>query len=289
MFDLPYWAGAALLTFGLPLVAEAGFQFHGVMRRSRLAAAAPNTPEELAQFLSRAIALLSLLLAFTLSSAAARHEARREMVAQEADQIVTTYLRAQLLEEPARGRLSGLLGQYARHRRTDIEDFAAGTSARARSAAVVEADQRRLWTALTEARRQPDADQLKTKFLESMNSMFTSARLTHAAMEARTARSIILLLLFYSSVVAVISGYHMSVVGKRYPLLSGTLLTMFAWVMLTVDDLDHPGKGLINIGTAPLTRTIEWIDRSEAAGASATPGSGAGGEAGQPLPQQPPP
>ena len=48
------------------------------------------------------LGLVGLLLAFGLTMAVGRYEARRGLVVQEANDIGTTYLRAQLLAEPAR-------------------------------------------------------------------------------------------------------------------------------------------------------------------------------------------
>ena len=57
-------------------------------------------------------ALLSLLVAFTISGAASRFEARRELVAQEVNAIGTAYLRLDLLAPDARSALQGLVRQY---------------------------------------------------------------------------------------------------------------------------------------------------------------------------------
>src|SRR5687767_4555372 len=56
------------------------------------------------------LGLLALLMAVN------RYEERRQLVVDEANAIGTSYLRAQLLDEPHRSRLGGLLIQYTNNR-----------------------------------------------------------------------------------------------------------------------------------------------------------------------------
>src|SRR6185503_21194414 len=58
------------------------------------------------------LGLVGLVLAFGLSLAVGRYEARRTAVVDEANAIGTTYLRAQLIAEPARTRSLALLREY---------------------------------------------------------------------------------------------------------------------------------------------------------------------------------
>ena len=62
------------------------------------------------------LGLLGLLLAFSFGMVLNRYEARRELVTSEANAIGTAYLRAQLLDEPHRSRLSQLLFAYTSNR-----------------------------------------------------------------------------------------------------------------------------------------------------------------------------
>ena len=62
------------------------------------------------------LGLLALLLGFTLAHAVDRFEARRLLVLEEANAIGTTYLRAQVLGQPHRSRISRLLIDYTENR-----------------------------------------------------------------------------------------------------------------------------------------------------------------------------
>lgn len=65
---------------------------------------------------SAVLGLLALLMGFTYALAVDRYETRRALVLEEANAIGTTYLRAQLLEEPHRARIGALLVAYTDNR-----------------------------------------------------------------------------------------------------------------------------------------------------------------------------
>ena len=59
------------------------------------------------------LALLGLLLGFSFAIAGARHEARRELLVEEANSIGTTARQAKLLPEPHAANIVQLLREYA--------------------------------------------------------------------------------------------------------------------------------------------------------------------------------
>src|SRR5215471_9287015 len=61
---------------------------------------------------SAVLALLGLLLGFSFALAGTRHEARRELLVEEANSIITTSRRAQLLPEPHAANVANLLREY---------------------------------------------------------------------------------------------------------------------------------------------------------------------------------
>jgi hypothetical protein len=71
-----------------------------------------NTDKDSATVRSAVLALLGLLLGFSFAIAGARHEARRELLVEEANSVVTTARRAQLLPEPHAANVVQLLREY---------------------------------------------------------------------------------------------------------------------------------------------------------------------------------
>ena len=84
---------------------------------------------------SAVLALLGLLLGFSFALAGTRHETRRELLVEEANSIVTTARRAQLLPEPHAANVAQLLREYVplrieAHREAQFSDQFATTRKR---------------------------------------------------------------------------------------------------------------------------------------------------------------
>jgi hypothetical protein len=84
---------------------------------------------------SAVLALLGLLLGFSFAIAGARHEARRELLVEEANSIGTTARRAQLLPEPHAANVAQFLREYVplrieAHREAQFSDQFATTRKR---------------------------------------------------------------------------------------------------------------------------------------------------------------
>ena len=115
-----------------------------------------------------ALGFLALLMAFSFSMALGRYEERRHLVVQEANAIGTAYLRAQLLDEPHRSRLSGLLFQYTDNR------IALGTGNHSGLDGQIALNDRLLtdiWAAVTAARDSAAAHGISTPLLTSYNEV----------------------------------------------------------------------------------------------------------------------
>src|SRR3954467_2613204 len=79
---------------------------HALRRRSN------TVKEPFAGLQPALLGVVGLLLAFGLTLAVGRHEARRSAVVADANAIGTAYLRAETLAEPARTRSLDLLRRY---------------------------------------------------------------------------------------------------------------------------------------------------------------------------------
>lgn len=113
--DVPILLLGALLFASM---AGAGLIGHALrLRANRIATYRHETADgQEGYIVSAVLGLLALLMGFTLSMALDRFEIRRVLVLTEANAIKTTYLRAQVLGEPHRARLSRLLVEYTDNR-----------------------------------------------------------------------------------------------------------------------------------------------------------------------------
>ena len=116
---------------------------------------------------SAVLALLGLLLGFSFALAGARHETRRELLVEEANSIITTARRAQLLPEPHAANMAHLLREYVplrieAHREAQSSDRFATT--RKRTADL----QDRMWAeAVAAAAERPSP--ITASFIASLN------------------------------------------------------------------------------------------------------------------------
>ena len=113
------------------------------------------------------LGLLALLIAFTFAIALDRFDTRRANVLQESNAIGTTYLRAQLLEEPHRARISNLLVDYT-NTRVALATVPRGSE---QLALLKKSDQLivDLWTATVAAFPSIRGYDVSNSFLSSMN------------------------------------------------------------------------------------------------------------------------
>lgn len=239
---MPLWAVGLLVLLALLAAVECGRFLHRILSRSAGEAAA--VPDQL---LAAVLGLLALLLGFTFSLALSRHEARRDLVIQEANAIGTTWLRAQLLEEPQRGAMRGLLVAYVDSRLgwSEADDPAVG---QARTADL----QRRLWTVMGAAIRKDSAPLLSRGVMDAMNESFDLAAARSAARMARLPAQVVNVLLLYMLLSAAMLGYVLSGEGRAHRIATAQLMVLLVLAFSLILDLDRPRSGAIHVSQQPL-------------------------------------
>jgi hypothetical protein len=197
------------------------------------------------------LGVVALILAFGLALAVGRYEGRRSAVVDEANAIGTTYLRAQTLAEPTRGRSLSLLVQY-----TDASirlSKAIPGSASARGIIATESRlERQLWALAGQALAAAPVASAPRLYVESLNEMidFESARV--AGLNNRVPGPVLFLEIVSAAVGLALLAFYLSVLGRGVltVLLAAGLVTMLLYVTF---DLDRPTRGLITVPATPLT------------------------------------
>ena len=189
--------------------------------------------------MSAVLGLLALLLGFTFALAIDRFDNRRAMVVEEANAIGTTWLRAQLLDEPHRTRISALLESYTenRLRLASTDDVDRRLALLDRS----EQYQFELWRATAEALRPIRNTELASSFTDTMNNAIDIAAERKAARRAHVPPRVLSALLLYMAVSAFAIGY--AVLGVRVKWASVVLLVLVTLAYLLILDIDHPTRG----------------------------------------------
>jgi hypothetical protein len=238
-------AGGALGLMLLAAVAGMALRAHQDRR-----AKAPRSDDQEGYIVTAVLGLLALLLAFTFALTVDRFEARRRLVFEESNAIKTTYLRAQLLDEPHRTRISRLLIGYTNNRIA----MARASPGRARIA-LAEANDRfitELWVATSAAFDSIKHLDFSNSFLESMNRLIDLNAARRAERLAHVPALVFAVLLTYLVVTAGVLGYVL--VGWRGRGAACFMLLLLLLSLVLVIDLDRPVGGVQREDQAPMER-----------------------------------
>ncbi len=231
--------GTGIVTLLVLLVAAAVGQFvrRAQLRRSHAmdSESEPSVAQE-GYLLSSSLGLLGLLLAFSFGMVINRYEARRELVTKEANAIGTAYLRAQLLDEPHRSRLSGLLVAYAdnRIRLATADDQKAYFATNDRLLTEI-------WAAVTAARESALDHGLTTALLSTYNEVIDLDTERKLAWQLRVPAEVLFLLLMFLAVTAAVVGHQVD--GPRGKRAALVLFVLLALSITVITDINRPVTG----------------------------------------------
>lgn len=202
----------------------------------------PERKEQMATIRDGLFILVSLLLGFTLTLAAARFVERRSLLVEEGISIGTTYLRASTLAQPYRDHSKQLLREYVD---TRLELDNVGVDAARFNAALNRSKrlQEELWLdAATVA--QNDRTAITAVYVNSLNETIDLHEKRVAAFENRVPQPIWLLIMS-TSVIAVFT--RGSTLTSRFWLTLILVPITIAIVVALIADLDTPSRGLIRL------------------------------------------
>ena len=205
--------------------------------------------------LSSVLGLLALLVAFTFSIALDRFDTRRANVLLEANAIGTTYLRAQLLEQPHRARISKLLTDY-----TDVRLAAATVSPGPRQRALLATSDRLivdLWTATVAASPSMRPYSFSHSFLDTMNNLIDMDAARKAGRQAHVPAAVFLALFLYQFVAAAVISYVVS--GRTSRRTAWVLFALFGLLLLLIIDIDRPTSGAITESQEPMLQLQAFL------------------------------
>ena len=216
------------------------------------------------------VGFVALILAFGLTLAVGRYEARRDALVDEANAIGTTYLRAQTLIEPVRAPSLRLLRQYTDDR--IALSNAVPDSARFRRASLEsQAIQRRLWGLAGEALNASPQASAPRLYVETLNEMIDAHTTRLAALENHIPDAVMYLQIGISALAFGVLGLYLALLGRGVlPPLIGAV--MVAVLLLVIFDLDRPHRGFITVPSAPLVaQRASMVPPPAAVGPAITP------------------
>src|SRR6266487_688718 len=210
------------------------------------------------------LGFMALILAFALSLAVGRYDSRRAEVVNDANAIGTTYLRAQTLPEPMRGRSLTLIMRY-----TDVEfnlsHVVPGSAAANHTVAEGSALQRQLWSLSAQAVQQQPVATAPRLYEESLNDMIDEQTVRVAGLSNRVPTEVLLLEIIGAAIGLALLGLHVGVLGRGMVavLLAAAMVSMLLYVTF---DLDRPTRGLIQVPDTSIVQLRASMKLPPAAG-----------------------
>lgn len=277
MRQLGQWfAGLSLtgLTLGLlAMMLAAGLAGYGLRRLVHWRAGDRIEEADLSQesyLVGSMLGLLALLLAFSLSIAINRFDERRQLVVHEANAIGTAYLRAQLLDEPHRSRLSSLLVGYTDNRiKLAVVEPAQGERLLAENDRLLT----EIWAGVTAARESALAHGISTPVLLAFNEVIDLDTERKMARRMRVPSEVLEVVLGFLVLTAGVLGYVLE--GRRSRVGAAFLFVLLSLYVATLADLNRPTSGNIKESQEPMLLLRESLrsqpppvfDRFKAVGA----------------------
>jgi hypothetical protein len=192
------------------------------------------------------LGLLALLLAFSFSLALQRYEERRHLVIDEANAIATSYLRAQLLDEPHRSRLSRLLIDYTDNR------IRLGTVSGDQKANLARNDRIliEIWAAVMAARDSANRHGVSTAIFLAFNQVGSLDSERKIARQVRVPQPVLLLLYGFMGTTAAVLGYVLE--ERRSWIGAISLFILLSLYVGIVVDLNRPTSGNVTESQEPM-------------------------------------
>jgi hypothetical protein len=242
---------AALLFTGMCLAAVIGVLLNRLVAaqaaRSQAGDEAGTAEGQEGYIVSAVLGLLALLMGFTFSLAVDRFETRRHLVLDEANAIGTTYLRAQLLPEPHRARMTDILVRYTNNRILLAEAGPEKMSPFLATNDVLITD---MWAATASAFDAIKTLDFSSAYLDSVNAVIDLDASRKTARAARVPAEVFVVLFIYLFVTAGVLGYVLK--GKRGRMSAVFLLGLLTLSLLLIIDVDRPVAGGVIEGQAPM-------------------------------------
>jgi hypothetical protein len=240
---LPLWGVFIAILFIVLISVECGYGL-GKYRRRRHE---EEKEASLGTMVGATLGLLAFILAFTFGLAAARFDARRQVLLDEANAIGTTYLRAGML--PERGEeIRALLRNYVD---TRLEAVRSGNIAEGIRRS--ENLQHQIWADAEAVGQKNPNSIIVGLFVQSLNEVIDlHAKRVQAGVRSRIPGAIWLGLFAVAALSLATMGYQAGLVGTRRSLAVFAVAFTFSVVIELIADLDRSQQGVLRVSQRAL-------------------------------------
>jgi hypothetical protein len=218
-----------------------------VGHRYRLVSHDPNDPESSAGVgpaIGTVLALMGLVLAFCFSSAAARLDASRKTILDEANAIETAWLRIDVADKEAQPRLKELFRQYvdARIHAYDAPGLAAYREQFAASSALL----KQIWALAVEA-APASRPQDRILFLPSINAVGDGAAARTISLSTHLPPAVLAFLFGTVMIGSMLIGTMLCCAGSRHWFYRVVIAIVLSSVVYSIVDMEYPQLGAFNL------------------------------------------
>jgi hypothetical protein len=241
----------------------------GVVAGRRLRSHADTLREPFGVLQAALLGLVALILAFGLTLAVGRYDARRTAVVETANAIGTTYLRAQTLQEPIRTRSLEQLERYT-EATIRLSESVPGSADARDAIADGERPQRSLWRLAGGALADSPTDSGPRLYIETLNEMIDMQTVQVSALNNRVPSAVLVIEVVGASVALGLLALHLAILARG--VISVVLAAAFVSVLLLITfDLDRPVRGLVTVPNTPLVSLRASMELPPAARAPGGP------------------
>jgi hypothetical protein len=210
------------------------------------------------------LGLVGLVLAFGLTMAVGRYDNRRAIVVQEANDIGTTFLRAQMLAEPTRTTSLALLRRYADNA-VDLADHVPDSAPFDHDVDSIGELQRALWSAAGNAVATDPTGTAPRLYVESLNAMIDSHTDRVTSLRNRVPQTVMFLQVLGSTIAIGVLALYLALLGRG--LVTSLVAAAVVFLILLISlDLDRPHRGLITVPDSALVSVRDSMQQPPAAG-----------------------
>ena len=204
------------------------------------------------------LGLVGLVLAFGLTMAVGRYDNRRAIVVQEANDIGTTYLRAQLLAEPSRSASLELLKPYA-DVAVDLADQVPDSHRFDEDVSRMGDIQQALWGQAGDAVRADPTGTAPRLYVESLNAMIDSHTDRVTSVRNRVPSTVVILQVLGGAIAIGVLSLYLALLGRGLAtsLVAAGVVILILFISL---DLDRPHRGLITVPDSALVGARRSMD-----------------------------
>jgi hypothetical protein len=244
------WVLPLVMLIALGLAIELPYRFAGAL-------AGKMTKTDASTALQAGLlTLASFVLGLSFSQASARFDSRRALVVTEANDIGTTWLRADQLGSPQSALFRNVLSRYTAAR---LKAYETPHDMELYRQVIDESnrDQGELWSMVSSALRRDRANLGYSLLMQSLNDTIDVSAEQLQALTSHVPTSIVVLTLVLVTLGALSLGFRFALDRSRPLALSAIYVFALLVVINMMVDYDRPQTGFVKVSLAPLQRQLQ--------------------------------